>query len=55
MRTGTSTNNVALRDQDPYFKPMNTNIHHCLFGLPLHGLIVKVSPKKVFLSSVSYL
>jgi hypothetical protein len=54
MRTGTSTNNVALGEQDLYFKPMNTNIHHCLFGLPLPGLMVKVSPKKAFLSSVSY-
>lgn len=27
MTTGTSTNNVALRDQDPYFKPMNAKIH----------------------------
>jgi hypothetical protein len=33
MRTGTSTNNVALREQDLYSKPMNTNIHYCLFGL----------------------
>jgi hypothetical protein len=23
MTTGTSTNNVVQRDQDPYFKPMN--------------------------------
>jgi hypothetical protein len=51
MRTGTSTNNVALREQDLYSKPMNTNIHYCLFGLfetkPRHPLNLAISSQTV--------
>jgi len=42
MTTRTSTNNVALRDEDPYFKPMNAKIHSDL-----------LTPSGVRLSAVS--